>query len=248
MGDTCRLLRRRFTVGAASQNQPASRGRGHPVRLAGRFWRMLPSDFPPWQTVYGYSRRWRDNGTWQRIHRYLRQWVRLRNKRPQSPSVAIADTQSVPLGCFTHWARGFDGGKRVKGRKRHVLVDSMVLLLAVVVTAANIADQQGLPPLLQRLQFRRGWFRRLRLIWGDRAYWGDRLFEWVLEQFDCMLEVLERPRGQGFRVVPRRWVVERTLAWISQCRRLSQDDEKHPRTSETFIYLAMIQLMLKRVA
>ena len=110
MGDTCRLLRRRFTVGAASQNQPASRGRGHPVRLAGRFWRMLPSDFPPWQTVYGYSRRWRDNGTWQRIHRYLRQWVRLRNKRPQSPSVAIADTQSVPLGCFTHWARGFDGG------------------------------------------------------------------------------------------------------------------------------------------
>ena len=175
-------------------------------------------------------------------------WVRLQRKRSQSPSVAIADTQSVPLGCFTHRARGFDGGKRVKGRKRHVLVDSMGLLLAVVVTAANIADQQGLPPLLRRLQFRRGWFRRLQLIWGDRAYWGHLLFEWVLEQFDCMLEVLERPRGQGFRVVPRRWVVERTLAWISRCRRLSQDYEKLPRTSETFIYLAMIQLMLKRLA
>ena len=154
----------------------------------------------------------------------------------------------MPLGYLTHRARGFDGGKRVKGRKRHVLVNSMGLLLAVVVTAANIADRQGLPPLLRRLQFRRGWFRRLRLIWGDRAYWGHLLFEWVLEQFDCMLEVLERPRGHGFRVVPRRWVVERTLAWISQCRRLGQDYEKHPRTSETFIYLAMIQLMLKRLA
>ena len=175
-------------------------------------------------------------------------WVRLQRKRHQSPSVAIADTQSVPLGCFTHRARGFDGGKRVKGRKRHVLVDSMGLLLAVVVTAANIADQQGLPQLLRRLQFRRGWFDRLRLLWGDRAYGGHLLFEWVLEQFDCMLEVLERPRGRGFRVVPRRWVVERTLAWISRCRRLSQDDEKLPRTSETFIYLAMIELMLKRVA
>jgi transposase len=84
----------------------------------------------------------------------------------------------VPLGCFTHRARGFDGGKRVKGRKRHVLVDSMGLLLAVVVTAANIADRQGLPPLLRRLQFRRGWFHRLRLIWGDRGYWLHLLFEW----------------------------------------------------------------------
>ncbi|PSO77946.1 MAG: hypothetical protein BRC44_12400 [Cyanobacteria bacterium QS_4_48_99] len=102
----------------------------------------------------------------------MRQWVRLRCKRHQSPSVAIADTQSVPLGYLTHRGRGFDGGKRVKGRKRHVLVDSMGLLLAVVVTAANIADQQGLPPLLRRLQFRRGWFHRLRLIWGDRADWG----------------------------------------------------------------------------
>ena len=139
-------------------------------------------------------------------------WVRLHRKRPQSPSVAIVDTQSVPLGGLTHWARGFDGDKRVKGRKRHVLVDSMGLLLAVVVTAANIADRQGLPPLLRRLQFRRGWFHRLRLIWGDRAYRGHLLFEWVLEQFDCMLEVLERPRGRGFRVVPRRWVVERT--WL----------------------------------
>ena len=154
---------------------------------------MLPSDFPPWQTVYGYLRRWRDNGTWQRIHRYLRQWVRLQRKRSQSPSVAIVDTQSVPLGGLTHWARGFDGDKRVKGRKRHVLVDSMGLLLAVVVTAANIADQQGLPQRLRRLQFRRGWFYRLRLLWGDRAYGGHLLFEWVLEQFDCMLEVLERP-------------------------------------------------------
>ena len=154
----------------------------------------------------------------------------------------------MPLGCFTHRARGFDGGKRVKGRKRHVLVDSMGLLLAVVVTAANIADRQGLPPLLRRLQFRRGWFHRLRLIWGDRAYWGHLLFEWVLEQFHCMLEVLERPRGQGFRLVPRPWVVERTLAWISRYRRLSQDDDKLPRTWETFIYLAMIELMLKRVA
>ena len=155
--------------------------------------------------------------------------------------------QGTRIG-INHRAPGFDGGKRGKGRKRHVLVDSMGLLLAVVVTAANIDDQQGLPPLLRRLQFRRGWFHRLRLLWGDRAYRGTPAVRVVLEQFDCMLEVLKRPRGQGFRLVPRRWVMERTLAWISRCRRLSQDYEKLPRTSETFIYLAMIQLMLKRLA
>ena len=174
--------------------------------------------------------------------------VRLSRKRQQSPWVAIADTQSVPLGCLTHRAGDVDGGKRVKGRKRHLLVESMGLLLAVVVTAAKISDQQGLPPLWRPLQFQGGWFHRLGLIWGDRGYGGHMLFEWVLEHFHCMLEVLEHPRGHGFRWVSRRWVVERTLAWISRCRRLSQDDEKLTPTSETFIYLAMITLMLKRLA
>ncbi|PSO59715.1 MAG: hypothetical protein BRC39_10700, partial [Cyanobacteria bacterium QH_7_48_89] len=123
---------------------------------------------------------------------------------PSRPGWPSPTRSRCRLGCLTHWAGGFDGGKWVKGRKRHVLVDSMGLLLAVVVTAANIADQQGLPPLLRWLQFRRGWFHRLRLIWGDRAYGGQMLGEWVLEHFHCMLEVLERPRGRAFRLVPRR--------------------------------------------
>ena len=141
---------------------------------------MLPWEFPPWQTVYGYFPSWRDQGSWKRIHRYLRGWVRLSRKRQQSPWVAIADTQSVPLGCLTHRAGDVDGGKRVKGRKRYLLVESMGLLLAVVVTAAKISDQQGLPPLWHPLQFQGGWFHRLGLIWGDRDYGGHMLFEWVL--------------------------------------------------------------------
>ena len=132
-------------------------------------------------------------------------WVRLQRKRHQSPSVAIADTQSVPLGCFTHRARGFDGGKRLKGRKRHVLVDSMGLLLAVVVTAANIADRQGLPPLLRRLQFRRGWFHRLRLIWGDRAYGDTCCSSGSWSSSTACWRCWSPPRGRLFRVVPRAW-------------------------------------------
>ena len=175
-------------------------------------------------------------------------WVRLQRKRPQSPSVAIADTQSVPMGCFTHRARGFDGGERVKGRKRHVLVDSMGLLLAVVVTAANIADRQGLPPLLRRLQFRRGWFHRLRLIWGDRAYGDTCCSSGSWSSSTACWRCWSPPPRPSFPSGAPSLVVERTLAWISRCRRLSQDDEKLPRTSEAFIYLAMIQLMLKRLA
>ncbi|PSO65977.1 MAG: hypothetical protein BRC38_06970 [Cyanobacteria bacterium QH_6_48_35] len=134
LGDARGQLRRRFPVGATPQDPSARRRRGHSVCPACRFWRMLPSDFPPWQSGYGYFRHWRDNGTWKRIHRYLRQWVRLRNKSPQSPSVAIVDTQSGPLGYLTHRGRGFDGGKRVKGRKRHVLV---AVSVKEVVTSAH---------------------------------------------------------------------------------------------------------------
>ncbi|PSO79297.1 MAG: hypothetical protein BRC44_08900 [Cyanobacteria bacterium QS_4_48_99] len=140
VGDTRGLVRRRFPVGEASQHQPASRGRSHSVRLERRFWRMLPWEFPPWQTVYGYF----DPGATTAVGSAFTATYAGGTapvKRPQSPWVAMADTHSVSLGCLTHWAGGFDGGKRVKGRKRHVLVDSMGLLLAVVVTAAKLTSK-----------------------------------------------------------------------------------------------------------
>lgn len=123
--------------------------------------RMLPGDFPAWQTVYTYFRRWREQGVWERINRYLRQWVRLRRNRSSSPSAAIIDTQSVKIGSLTNLACGFDGGKGVKGRKRHLLVDTLGMVMAVVVTAAHVCDQAGARQLFKKLRAQRRWLQRL---------------------------------------------------------------------------------------
>ena len=174
--------------------------------------------------------------------------VRLSRKRQQSPWVAIADTQSVPLGCLTHRAGDVDGGKRVKGRKRYLLVESMGLLLAVVVTAAKISDQQGLPPLWRPLQFQGGWFHRLGLIWGDRGYGGDMLFEWSWNTSTACWKCWSIPEvmvsdgcpGVGWWSAP--WP---GFPGAGGSARMMK---KIPPASETFIYLAMIPLMLKRLA
>lgn len=219
------------------------------VLCSGCPWRMLPGDFPLWQTVYSYFRTWRLDGTWERIHRYLRQWVRLKQARPSSPSIAIIDSQSVKLGTLTHHAVGFDGGKQVKGRKRHLLVDTLGLVLMVVVTAANVSDQTGAKALFAKLKRQRRWFKRLFLIYGDGTYGGKTFVPWVFDTYRWIVEVvLRNDQHQGFQVLPRRWLVERTFAWLSHCRRLSRDYEALPDTAEAFIYLAMIRLMLKHLA
>tara|TARA_B100001971_G_C17954407_1_gene414199 strand:- start:44 stop:679 length:636 start_codon:yes stop_codon:yes gene_type:complete len=204
---------------------------------------MLPHEFPPWGTVWYYFRQWRIDETWHRIHSQLYSQVRQLEGRQCSPSAAIIDSQSVKT-TEQGGPRGYDAGKNVNGRKRHIIVDTIGLLLAVVVHAASIQDRDGAKLVLRKLK---GKFPRLKLIWADGGYCGS-LVNWVLEFGKWILEIVSRPKDQkGFVVLPRRWVVERTFAWLSRNRRLSKDYERLCDTSETMIKIAMIHLMLKRL-
>jgi len=204
-------------------------------------WRMLPKEYPKWQSVYYYFRTWRDDGTWQRIHDTLR----AKQGRHKHPTAGSLDSQSVKTGTTPQGVRGFDGGKLITGRKRHILVDTCGLLLAVLVTSAAVQDRDGARQLLQHLA---GFCKKLRLIWVDGGYRGP-LVDWVAHNFSFRLRPVLRPKGQnGFVVLARRWVVERTFAWLGYHRRLSKDYERLPASSEAFIYIAMTRLMLRRLA
>lgn len=207
-------------------------------------WRMLPETFPPWSSVSYYYRQWRDRGIIEELHAALRLRVRQKAGRAASPAVAIADSQSVKT-VYRGAERGFDGGKRIKGRKRHLVVDTLGLVLAVVVTAANVQDKTGLPLVLRRLRDR---FARLRRIDVDGGYRSGPLAAWVRRVIGCQMRVVRRSdTAASFTVLPNRWVVERTFGWFTAYRRLSKDYEYRTDTSETMIYLAMIRLMLKRL-
>jgi putative transposase len=204
------------------------------VLRSGCAWRMLPHDFPPWQTVYGYFSNWRDEGDWEAMNDALREAVRQEEGRETEPSAAIIDSQSVKT-------------TEVKGRKRHIMVDVMGLLLVVVVHKASVQERAGAKLLLLRA-VQKG-FKRLELIWADGGYRGQPMIDWVWQLAGWVFEVIKRTEeATGFVVLPRRWVVERTIAWLGRYRRLSKDYEQLPETSEAMIYAAMVHIMLRRLA
>lgn len=205
-------------------------------------WRMLPHDFPHWQSVYYYYRTWKQNGLLEKLHQALHRHLRAQAGRAHSPSLGIIDAQSVAT-TMVGGLRGFDGGKLVKGRKRLLVVDTMGLILGLLVLPANASESENTLSLLRRLKRR---FRRLRTILGDSAYEHGVLARVLERDFGWHLEVTKRSE-QGFEVLPKRWIVERTFAWLGGYRRLSKDYEREVACSEAMLLWSAVHLMLNRL-
>ncbi|MFC6094855.1 IS5 family transposase [Saccharothrix lopnurensis] len=208
-------------------------------------WRALPADFPPWQTVYKRFAAWEKAGASQRLLDALRDRVRLAEGRVATPSAAVMDSQSVRAAQTVGRAsRGWDGGKKVAGRKRHIVVDTLGLLVAVLVTPASTQDRVAARSLLRRLRETAG--KRTALVWADGGYTGP-LITWARKTLGLVLEIVQRPQVPYFTVLPRRWVVERTLAWITGHRRCVRDYERLPHHHEAMVRWSMIRITSRRL-
>jgi transposase len=209
-------------------------------------WRAMPADFPPWDRVYAFFRRWRDHGLVTEFHDRLRGHVRVRAGREGEPTAAVIDSQSVKADAVVGAdSRGFDGGKLINGRKRHIVVDTLGLLLGVMVTAADIGDRTAAKVLLARAADAH---HRLELVWADGGYTGS-LVGHCLTALALVLQIVKRSDDQrGFVVLPKRWIVERTNAWLMRTRRLARDYERRTSSAEAMVYWSMILVMTRRLA
>lgn len=221
------------------------------VVKTGCSWRSMAHDLPNWSTVYGYFNSWSKSGYWQEIHTFLVRKVRGQMKRKPTPSAGSLDSQSVKTTACGGRHRGYDAGKQVKGRKRFILTDTQGLLLAVWICGASVSEKQGAKQLLRYIKpvaCLRELCEQIRLVWVDGGYRGEDLLNYVEKLWHWTWQlVLRTDDEKGFKILPRRWVVERTFAWLLNARRLNKDYEKNRRNSQSMIYLAMFPLLLNRL-